>query len=226
MIQTVFLDIDGTLIDSNDAHAASWVEALQEQGIQVEFQVIRRRIGMGGDHLLPQVAGFSEDTSVGQAVSQRRGEIFRSKYLPHLKAFPKSRELIQAFLEDGLELIVTTSATEKDLHALLQQAHLQDLLDNFTSGDDAEKSKPSPDIIHAALEKTRSDVSQILMLGDTPYDIEAAKKAHIQTVAFTCGGWSSEFLNEALEIYEGPWDLLENISQSPFSRQIPLFLSF
>lgn len=226
MFSTVLLDVDGTLIDSNDAHAASWVEAFAEQNIKVDYNEVRKRIGMGGDNLMPEVAGLTEESPIGKKASERRGEIFRAKYLPNLHPFPGTRELIQRLIDSGLELIVATSAPEEDLKGLLKQAQVDDLLIKATSADDAENSKPEPDIIQAALQKTKSPKSKVVMIGDTPYDIQAAKKAGIPTIAFTSGGWTDSSLSDAIKIYQGPWDLLSNFATSPFARSENMSLSF
>lgn len=213
MVANVLLDLDGTLLDSNDAHAFSWIEALQEFHIQAEFAKIRKLIGMGSDQLLPSLGIESEDER-GKQISKRRGEIFREKYLNELKPFPKSRELIERIVDDGFRVVVATSASKEDLKGLLKQIGIKDLIHNWTHADEAENSKPSPDIIQMALEKIQAAPQESVMLGDTPYDIQAAAKSGVMTVAFTCGGWSTEELKDAIAIYEGPWQLWEHFESS------------
>lgn len=214
MPKTVLLDLDGTLLDSNDAHAASWVEALSEFGISIAFQQIRELIGMGSDHLLPIVSGISSESTRGKNISQRRGEIFRNKFLKNLKPFPMARELIERLLTADINLIVATSASKEDLKGILKQIGIEDLIKNTTSADDAEESKPSPNIIIEALNKMKAAPENSIMIGDTPYDITAAAKAGVRTIAFTCGGWPPEALGEAIAIYRDPADLLENFDSS------------
>ncbi|HEX8091500.1 MAG TPA: HAD hydrolase-like protein, partial [Blastocatellia bacterium] len=103
-IQGVILDVDGTLVDSNDAHARAWVDALAEHDIKVEFEKVRPLVGMGGDKLLPEISGIEDDTPEGERISKRRGEIFKQRYLPTLKAFPSTRELLQRMHDEGLKL--------------------------------------------------------------------------------------------------------------------------
>jgi HAD superfamily hydrolase (TIGR01549 family) len=208
-IRGVILDVDGTLVDSNDAHAHAWVEALAEQGINVEFEKVRSLIGMGGDKLLPEVSGISEETEQGKLVSERRSEIFKEKYLPHLKAFPKTRELLERMRDEGLKLVVASSAKKDELKALLKIARADDLIEDKTSSDDAENSKPDPDIVKAALEAIGLSPDAVVMIGDTPYDIESASKAHVRVIAVRSGGWSDEDLKGAIAIYDDPADLLE-----------------
>src|SRR5438067_9175405 len=119
-IRGVILDVDGTLVDSNDAHAHAWVEALAEHGLRVPFAEVRAKIGMGGDKLLPAVSGIEEDSTRGEKVSKRRREIFKERYVPLLRAFPGTKELLARMREGGLQLAVASSAKEDELHALLQ----------------------------------------------------------------------------------------------------------
>jgi phosphoglycolate phosphatase-like HAD superfamily hydrolase len=173
----VIFDVDGTLVDSNDAHARAWVAAFAEHGITVAYESVRRAIGMGGDKLMPLVAGLEEDSPQGKRIAQRRGEIFRKVWLPQLKPFPRTRELVRRVSESGVSLAVASSATEEELHPLLDVAGVSDLIPTRTSSDDAEKSKPDPDIVKAALQRTGCSAEQAIMIGVTPYDVEAAGRA-------------------------------------------------
>lgn len=217
-IRGVILDVDGTLVDSNDAHAHAWVEALAEAGVDVPFSTVRRLIGMGGDKLLPQVAGLHEDEPTGKAVSKRRSAIFQERYLPHVRAFPASRELLQRMRDEGLRLVVATSAKKQEMHQLLRLCGADDLIKSSTSSDDAERSKPDPDLIHAALEKLALPPAEVLMLGDTPYDIEAAGRARVRTIGLRCGGWDDAGLAGAVARYDDPADLLAHYDASPLAR--------
>ena len=214
----VILDVDGTLVDSNDAHARAWVEAFAERGITVPFEEIRRAIGMGGDKLIPQVAGIREDSSQGRAVARRRQEIFRGKYLPGVRPFPRVRSLLERFRDDDLTLAVASSASEDEVKALLDIAGVSDLVATQTSSDDAEKSKPDPDIVIAAVQRVHVERERIIMLGDTPYDVEAALRAGIRIVALECGGWNREALRGTVAIYSSPADLLDHYDESPFAQ--------
>ena len=115
--RAVILDVDGTLVDSNDAHAKSWVEALATYGYTVPFEKVRPLIGKGGDKVLPEVAGISEDSPEGRNISQRRSEIFKERYLPHIHPFPCARELLQHMRERGLKLAVASSSKPDELRA-------------------------------------------------------------------------------------------------------------
>ncbi len=215
--RAVILDIDGTLIDSNDAHAWAWVRALEAAGFNVPFERVRRMIGMGGDHLLPEVTGLSDQSDAGRQISQRRGDIFRQDYLPTLKAFPDVRPLMERIRAQGLKLVIATSAKGDELEPLLNVAGVSDLIEHKTSSDDAEQSKPSPDIVQAALERSKVPADEAIMLADTPYDVSAALKAGIQMIAVRSGGWSDADLKGALAIYDNAADLLAHYDQSPLA---------
>ena len=213
--RAVILDVDGTLIDSNDAHAHAWMAALREYGFDVPFERIRKLIGMGGDHLLPEVTGLDAESDIGSRIDQRRGAIFKTQYLPVLQPFPQVRPLMERFRAQGMKLVVASSAKEEELEPLLKIAGIDDLIEQQTSSDDAEQSKPSPDIVAAALERAAVTPEQAIMLGDTPYDVEAALKAGIAILGVRCGGWSDADLKGAAAVYADPADLLANYDQLP-----------
>ena len=224
-IRGIILDIDGTLVDSNDAHARAWVEAFAEFDIHITFDQVRWLIGMGGDKLMPKVSGIAEDTPEGQAISRRRGEIFKTRYLPHLKAFPQTRELLQRMRDDGLRLVVASSAKDDELKPLLEIAGAADLIEEKTSSDDAENSKPDPDIVQAALDGASFSADEAVMLGDTPYDIEAASRAGVRVIALRSGGWDDAGLKGAMAIYDGPADLLAHYDESPLRQGAEITLN-
>ena len=216
--KAVLLDIDGTLIDSNDAHANAWVDVGKEFGHDIQFERVRWLIGMGGDKVLPELTGLDSESDLGKKILDRRGEIFREQYLPTLKPFKHTRELLERIASDGVKLVVATSASEEDLKGLLKQAGIEDLIDKAANSDDAEESKPAPDIVEAALKRGKVKPSEAIMLGDTPYDIGAATRAGVPVVAFTSGGWEAEELRGAVAVYGGPAELLESYSVSPLCK--------
>jgi phosphoglycolate phosphatase-like HAD superfamily hydrolase len=213
----VLFDVDGTLVDSNDAHAHAWVEAFAEAGINVPFLRVRRAIGMGGDKLMPAVAGIGADSPQGERISTRRGEIFKTKYLPHVKPFRDAGALVAAIVARGLVAVAASSAREDELRALLKIAGAESLLAAATSSDDADRSKPDPDIIQAALRKVGMRPQQAVMIGDTPYDLKAASEADVDSIAFRCGGWTDADLR-GVPIFDGPWHLLERLDETPLAK--------
>ena len=214
---TVLLDVDGTLIDSNDAHARAWVDVARELGHEADYDSIRRMIGMGGDKLMPKAFGIEHDSEEGERMSKRRSEIFRERYLPTLRPFPDARALLERMRGDGHRLVVATSAKKDEMKGLLAVAGVEDLLEEKTSSGDAENSKPDPDIVIAALKKADADPGDALMLGDTPYDVSASTRAGVAIVALTCGGWSAGELKGAVAVYRDPAELLREYERSPFA---------
>jgi phosphoglycolate phosphatase-like HAD superfamily hydrolase len=217
----VILDVDGTLVDSNDAHARAWVDAFDAHGVTVAFEPVRRSIGMGGDKLMPAVSDIEEDTPLGKKISEARSRYFKERYVPHIRAFEGTRALLQRFTDDGYTLTVASSAKEDELGPLLKIARVTDLIPHQTSSDDAEESKPEPDIIQAALKEAKCAPGDAIMLGDTPYDVEAASRAGVKIVGLECGGWGFEDLKGAVEVYRDPADLLAKYDHSIFARLAP-----
>jgi HAD superfamily hydrolase (TIGR01509 family) len=216
-IRAVLLDIDGTLVDSNDAHARAWVDALAQFGYPVAYDRIRALIGTGGDKLLVQAVGIEKDTPLGKQIDELRGKCFKRDHLPRLKCFPKVRDLLERMRGDGLRLVVATSAKEDEMNPLLDICGVRELIHARTSSDDAEQSKPDPDIIHAALSRADAPPEATLMLGDTPYDVQAARAAGVATVALRSGGWGDGALEGAIAIYNDAADLLARYDESPFA---------
>ena len=216
----VILDVDGTLVDSNDAHARAWVDAFTAFKVPVSYERVRRSIGMGGDKLMPAVSGLEEESDLGKKISKHRAETFRSTYLPGIRSFDRTRELIERFLDEGLILAVASSAKKDELTPLLERAGVHDLIQKRTSSDDAENSKPDPDIVSAALKRAGVPAGEAIMLGDTPYDVEAATRAGIAIVGVECGGWSAAELGRALVVYRDPADILAHYEDTPFAQAV------
>ena len=206
--EALLFDVDGTLIDSNGAHASAWTQALREHGVGAEDDQVRRLIGMGGDKLLPAVAQVSEDSDVGKAITRRKKAIFAT-LLPGLQPTPGARVLLEYLRDQRVDLIIATSADDRELSALLRRAGVDDLIPKRTSKDDATASKPDPDIVQAALAKSGARPERTMLIGDTPYDIEAAHRSGIDAIALRCGGyWSDSSLRGALGIFDDPQALL------------------
>jgi HAD superfamily hydrolase (TIGR01509 family) len=215
---TALLDVDGTIIDSNDAHARAWVAAFDEAGYHVDFDVVRPMIGMGGDKLLPAAIGIEHDTEIGKRLGGRRWEIFRERELGSLRPFPCARELLERLRDDGYTLVVATSAQDEEMEELVRAAGVADLLDAATTSSDASRSKPDPDIVRAALGRAKAEPDEAVMLGDTPYDIEAAGRAGVPIVALRSGGWRPQELEGAAAVYADPCELVREYDRSLFAR--------
>jgi HAD superfamily hydrolase (TIGR01509 family) len=217
-IRGVLLDIDGTLVDSNDAHAHAWVKALAENGRQASFETVRPLIGMGGDKLLPKVCGVDAESEEGKRISERRATIFLKEYLPHLKPTRGAENLLHQLKKRGLRLAVASSAKKNELDPLLKICAADRVIEAATSSDDADNSKPDPDIIHAALDEIGLPSSEVVMLGDTPYDVEAARKAGVRVIALRCGGWRDADL-KADAVYDDPVDFANHLDQLPLATK-------
>ena len=188
-LHAVLLDIDGTLIESNDAHALAWVGALAAHGYIVTFEQVRRLIGMRGDKMLPALVGLDPESGEADHIGGSRSEQFRHE-LPGLRPTAGARDLLQLLRNEGLELVVATSAEASEVHSILEQAGVADLIATSASSGDAERSKPDPDIIQAALHKAGRSSAHAILLGDTA---------------------------AALAIYDDPADLHRHFSTSPLS---------
>ena len=218
LLKGVLLDIDGTLLDSNDAHAAAFTRAFAEHGLDIPFDHVRPLVGMGSDKLIPSLTGFAHDTREGKAIVERKKGIFEERYLPDLRPTPGARALLERLLADRLTLVVATSAGGDEMKGLLQQAGVDDLIHDATSSGDVANSKPDPDVIGAAMKKSKLKAGQLIMLGDTPYDVEAAAKAGLRTIALRCGGWwDDDALADAIALYDDPADLLAHWPVVPVS---------
>jgi HAD superfamily hydrolase (TIGR01509 family) len=219
-IEAVLLDIDGTLLDSNDAHAQAWSDALREAGLEIGSETVLPLIGMGSDKLLPKLTGIEADSEEGKRLVDRSKAIFAKEYLPLVKPFPEARELLERMRDDGAALVVATSASDDELRGLLAALGAEWLVDEKTSSSDANRSKPDPDIVRVAVDKAGVGPTQCVMLGDTPYDVEAAMRSRVRIVAVRCGGHGDEALRGAVEIYDDPKDLLSRYDESVIGRGI------
>jgi HAD superfamily hydrolase (TIGR01549 family) len=212
-IKAVIFDIDGTLIDSNDAHAESFVAAFKKFGKTVPFVEMKWLIGMGADKILEKYLTEKEIKDFGEDLTDYRKKIFLQDYLPELKPFPKMRKLLEMIRADGKRIALASSASDEELEKYHELLKIDDLLDKETSSDDAEESKPEPDIFLAALRKLKNvEKREALVIGDTPYDAEAATKANLKIIGVKSGGWSRERLLEkgCLKVYENIGEIFEN----------------
>jgi len=217
--QGVILDIDGTLVLSNDIQAQAWCEAFADAGYDIPFERVRPLIGKGGDKVIPElVPDLNDQEGTGKTISERRKELVLNRYAPTLAPTRGARDLVLRLKEDELTVVIASSATEAELEVLLKVAQIEGLVQEATTSSDAEASKPAPDIVAVALKKLQMDPSQVVMIGDTPYDIESAAQCGIGVIALRCGGFSDSQLAEALAIYDDPADLVAQYADSPLGR--------
>jgi HAD superfamily hydrolase (TIGR01509 family) len=213
--QGVLLDVDGTLVDSNDAHALAWHDAFAEAELDIAAARVRRLVGMGGDHLIELLAGYPPGSRQHRRLAQRHGEIFAERYLRTVHPFPGTRALVLALRAAGYLYAIASSSKGDDLDRLLAIAGVDDLCDRRASSSDVASSKPDPDIVEAALAKLPVRRERVVLLGDTPYDVRAARSAGVATIGMSSGGFSAEMLSGAIAIFDGPADLLARWASSP-----------
>jgi HAD superfamily hydrolase (TIGR01509 family) len=213
-LKAVLFDIDGTLIDSNDAHTRAWVETLQRHGRSVSYEQIRRLIGKGSDKVFAEVLGIDSGSALAKQITKDRTQLLMTSFIPNLDPAPGARLLVQRMRSEGLRLVIASSSGE-ELPALLAQAGLDDLLDTAVSPEEVKESKPDGDIIEAALHKAGVQPAEAVMVGDTPYDIAAAKAAGVRCIALRCGGyWDDAALSGAAAIFDDPGTLLRHWADS------------
>lgn len=220
MIQAVIFDLDGTIIDSNEAHVAAWDEAFRRFGKNFPFDRLRKQIGKGADQYLPEFLSPDELRTMGPEIAKCHTAIFKEKYLPGLRPFPKVRELFERIKREGKRIALASSGKKEEVRTYEKLARIEDLVESATTADDAEESKPAPDIFEAALKHLGDPpAAAVVAVGDTPYDVEAAKKAGIGTIAVLCGGFSESELRGAgaIAVYRDLADLLEHYNDSPLA---------
>jgi HAD superfamily hydrolase (TIGR01509 family) len=216
LIKAVIFDIDGTLVDSVDLHARAWQETFSHFGHEVAFEAVRSQIGKGGDQLMPVFLSKEEIEQHGKEIENFRSALFKEKYLSQVHGFPATRELLRRIKRNGQEIALASSAKGDELATYKKIARIDDLVDEETSSDDAEKSKPHPDIFEAALDRLGMDAGEAIVVGDSPYDAQAAGKIGLRTIGVLCGGFPEQHLRAAgcVEIYRDPADLLTRFDQS------------
>ncbi len=217
MPKAAIFDIDGTLVDSVDLHAMSWQDTFARFGHELSFEQARSQIGKGGDQLLPVFLSDAEVEDHGEAMNEFRSTLFKSKYLPLVRPFSAVPELLRRVREAGLTVMAASSAKTDELAMYLEIARITELVDVCTSSEDAEQSKPAPDIFQVALKKLRLPGSEAVAIGDTPYDAQAAGQAGIVTIGMLSGGFTEDDLRKGgcTAVYPGPGALLACFEASP-----------
>lgn len=220
MTRAAIFDIDGTLIDSVDLHAQAWQRALAKFGVEQPLALVRAQIGKGGDQLMPVFLSDEDLRAQGEALNGRRGEIVKTRFLDRIEAFPATRALFQAIRARGIRIALASSAKGDELAVYKRKAEITDLVEEETSSDDAERSKPHGDIFQAALDRLSGLLpDEAIVIGDTPYDAEAAAKIGLRTIGVLCGGFPEAGLRKAgcIAIYADPAELLARYTDSPLA---------
>ncbi|HQT77967.1 MAG: HAD family hydrolase [Rhodospirillales bacterium 20-64-7] len=221
MPKAVIFDVDGTLVDSVDLHARAWHEAFADFGFNFDTGSIRGQIGKGGDQLMPVFLSPEELDKHGAAIDHHRSALFKDRYLQQVRPFPAVRDLFQHVLHDGKRVALASSSKQDELEHYKRVANIGDLVEAHTTSEDAEQSKPQPDIFQAALQRLPGVAAHdAIVIGDTPYDAQAAAKAGIRTIGLLCGGFAEDDLRKAgcIAIYRDPADLLARYADSVLAR--------
>lgn len=223
--KAAIFDLDGTLLDSVDLHALAWHEAMVKFGHDVTLEQVRSQIGKGGDKLIPVFLSADEQRDHGKELEEWRGRRFKTRYLPLVRPFSAVPDLLRRLRDGRLRIAVASSAKRDELDKYLDIAGIADLVDATTSSEDADESKPAPDVFEIILKKLKIAGADAVAIGDTPYDATAAGKAGVATIGVLCGGFTETSLREAgcFEVFRGPAALFaychvkSNIFGSPVS---------
>jgi HAD superfamily hydrolase (TIGR01549 family) len=213
---TAILDIDGTLVDTNYQHALAWFRALRAYDCVLPLWEIHRHIGMGGDQLVPALAGEEFERRHGDDVRATEGDRY-AELIGEVQPLPAARALLERLKEDGHALVLASSAKQEEVEHYLDLLDARELADDWTSSADVEATKPHPDLVRAALQRSARS-SGAVMLGDSTFDCEAARRADVRALCVLTGGFSNEELRGAgaEAIFDSPQDLLGHIDETPF----------
>ncbi len=210
MIEAVLFDVDGTLVDSNDLHATAWQEAFRHFGIVLPYQRIRSQVGKGGDNLIPSLLEPDLVERLQEDIEAFRSDLFTRDYLHRTRPFPGARDLIEKLHRDEIGVVLATSSHQQDLDHHIASLRCRDLLVATVSRDDVDHSKPCADVFAAALDKIAPvEAEATIVVGDAPWDVLAANKIGLRTIALRSGGFADAELREAgaIAIHDGTAEL-------------------
>jgi HAD superfamily hydrolase (TIGR01549 family) len=220
MIRATIFDLDGTLVDSNELHVLAWQETFRHFGKEIPLERLREQVGKGGDQYLPVFLTEMEMREYGGQADEYRGKIFKKKYLPELRPFPKVRELFERVRSDGKKIALASSGKDDEVEHYQKLLGIEDLVDSRSTADQVAHSKPKADVFIAALRTLGSlPPEEAMAIGDTPCDVQAAKKIGLPIIGLLCGGFPEDALRDegACAIFRDPADLLEHYYQSPLA---------
>jgi HAD superfamily hydrolase (TIGR01509 family) len=214
MASAAILDIDGTLVDTNYHHAMSWYMAFRQHDIVLPVWRIHRHIGMGSDQLVAAVAGEEVEERCGDDIRAAEGPLYLAT-IQTTSVLEGARELIEDLKGAGREVVLASSAKEREVDHYLDLLGARELVDGWTTSADVEATKPEPDLVRAALD--RLDADEAVMVGDTPWDVEAAAKVGLPTIAVLTGGFAEDELRDAgaVAVFDSIRALRQGIGSTP-----------
>lgn len=212
MSAAVIFDIDGTLVDSNYQHALAWYRAFRRHEVIVPVWRIHRAIGMGGDQLVAALAGDDVEREKGDDVRDAEKPLFM-EMIDEIEPFEGARELLADLASDGRTVVLASSAKSDEVEHYVDLLAARDLVTGWTTSADVEETKPEPDLVETVLEK--AGTKEAVMVGDSIYDVEAAKRAGIPTIGVISGGYSESELCAA-----GAADVLESVADLRERREL------
>jgi HAD superfamily hydrolase (TIGR01509 family) len=212
---TAILDIDGTLVDTNYHHTLSWARAFARVGITVALWRVHRHLGMGGDQLVGAVCGDAVDERLGDRIREAEGDEYM-RLIDEVRPVAGARDLISALKDRGHAVVLASSAKEREVDHYLTLLDARDLADAWTTAADVDRTKPAPDLVDAALNAVRARADSAVMIGDTPWDVESAQHAGVETIAVITGGFSEQELEDAgaVAVFESVTDLRAQLDQT------------
>ncbi len=216
----VILDVDGTLVDTNYQHALAWYRAFRKHGIVLAIWRIHRHIGMGGDQLVAALTDDDVEQRLGDQIREREGD-FYGQMIGEVEAMNGASELLRDLHEHGHTVILASSAKPAEIEHYLGLLDAHELADAWTSAGDVKATKPQPDLVNAALERADARPAHAVMIGDSPWDVQAAQRAGVQTLAVMTGGFSREELCQAgaAAVYESLIELKHALGQTILSGE-------
>jgi HAD superfamily hydrolase (TIGR01509 family) len=217
-VSTAILDIDGTLVDTNYQHALAWYRAFRQHGIVLPVWRIHRHIGMGGDQVIEALTDEATERELGEKIRATEKERY-FEMIDEVQPMEGSRELIAELHRRGHAVVLASSAKPEEVEHYLDLLDARELADAWTTSGDVEATKPEPDLVKAALARGDGDPQQAVMIGDTPWDVHAARRAGVDTIAVLTGGFAIEELEQsgAVQVFESVVELCQGLDGTPFT---------
>ena len=212
------LDIDGTLVDTNYHHAIAWFRAFRQHGIVLPIWRIHRHIGMGGDQLIGALTDERFEEREGDSIRAAE-KVLYMELIGEVEPMQGARQLLEEIKRRGHSVVLASSAKADEVEHYVELLDARTIADAWTTSADVEQTKPQPDLVNSALQKAQADAKDAVMVGDTPWDVQAAKSAKVPTIAVRTGGFGQDELEEAgaAAVFESVAELLERIDETKLS---------